>query len=148
MTHLMKFETGDELGVDFADIERFGGAFGISDFLGNLLRICGGNVFTIRKDDEVLIISGCSMDALNNASMFMLASKKLSEKFDREVLRVMREGLSRVKSKRIQGTCTENPRYKRFLEFLGFKQECLMNKYGINGEDIYLYVKMEEQDDS
>lgn len=45
--------------------------------------------------------------------------------------------------RRIQATArADNEKAIRFLEWLGFKREALLEKYGIEGDDYYLYARL------
>lgn len=45
---------------------------------------------------------------------------------------------------RIEATCSAgHAAGSRFLEWLGFSQEGLMRRYSLNGEDVYLYARVQ-----
>jgi hypothetical protein len=46
--------------------------------------------------------------------------------------------------KRVECIVAENATNKRFIEFLGFTQECKLKNYNFDGSDIYLYVFCKE----
>jgi hypothetical protein len=111
-----------------------------------LNNICNDNVYSIYKSNQLIAITGWMPSIQNFCEIFFFACEDLDQKFDKSVLSAFKMILNKAKSgfERIQTTCKENSRNKRFLEFLGFKQECLMKKYGFNGEDMYQYALIKE----
>jgi hypothetical protein len=115
-------------------------------YFENLLEMCEGNAFSVFKNGEIICITGWAPPIQNFCEIWFFASENLNEKFNKDVYNAFKMILNKAKSEweRIQTTCKENKRNKRFLEFLGFKQECLMRKYGFKGEDMYLYAWVKE----
>lgn len=118
----------------------------IPDYFIVLPQVCEGNVFSIWKGDSIIAITGWLGTLMSHAEMFFFASEELHEQFDKDVLKAFKTVLNSAQSrwKRLQTTCKDIDRNKRFLEFLGFKQECLMKKYGFNEEDMFLYAWVED----
>jgi hypothetical protein len=115
-------------------------------YFDNLLEMCQGNAFSVFKNGELICITGWTQSMQNFSEIWFFASENLHEKFDKEVYQAFKMILGSAQSMwgRIQTTCKEIAKNKRFLEFLGFKQECLMKKYGFHGEDMYLYAWVKE----
>jgi hypothetical protein len=115
-------------------------------YFDELLEICRGNAFSIFKDGEIIAIAGWVPTVQNFCQIWFFASQKLDQMFDKYVYNAFKMILNVAQSEweRIETSCKENKRNKRFLEFLGFNQECLMKKYGFNGEDMYLYAWVKE----
>lgn len=111
-------------------------------YFENLLEICRGNAFSVFENGEIICITGWAPSIQNFCEIWFFASENLNEKFNKDVYNAFKMILNKAKSEweRIQTTCKENERNKRFLEFLGFRQECFMRKYGFKGEDMYLYA--------
>ena len=116
-------------------------------YFEELLAICQGNAYSIFKDGEIIAITGWVPSIQNFCQIWFFSSENLDKMFDKYVYNAFKMILNVAKSEweRIETTCKENKRNKRFLEFLGFKQECLMKKYGFNGEDMYLYALISER---
>lgn len=119
----------------------------VPDYFIILPQACEGNVYSIWKEGKVIAITGWVGTLMSHAEIFFFASEELHEHFDKDVLKAFRTVLNSAKAqwKRLQTTCKDIDVNKRFLEFLGFKQECLMKKYGFNSEDMYLYAWTECQ---
>ena len=107
-----------------------------------LPQMCEGNVFSVYKNNQIIYIFGWIPSFQNFCQITFFASENLHKEFDKNVLTSVKTIFNKIKSswERIETTCKENKKNKRFLEFFGFKQECLMKKYGFNGEDMYLYA--------
>lgn len=102
--------------------------------------------YTIYKDNEIIAVTGWVPTIMNFCQIWFFAGENLDRKFDKEVYLVFKSILEKAKREweRIETTCIDNKRNKKFLETLGFKQECLMKKYGFHGEDTYLYSIVRE----
>ncbi|MDR1983136.1 MAG: hypothetical protein LBQ08_05080 [Holosporaceae bacterium] len=115
-------------------------------YFENLAEGCEGNFYTVFKNEEICFLAGWTPSLLNYCDIFFFASQNLKKLFDREVYQAMKMILNKCQNEweRAQTWCAQDDINKRFLEFLGFKQECLMQKYGPNGEDAYLYARIRE----
>ena len=111
-------------------------------YLDTLVQSSQGNVYTIWIDDEPIVIAGWALSLYDNATLFMFASQKLKQKFNKEILKDLKTIAEIPKTiyKRVDCIVAENDVNKRFIEFLGFKQECKLKKYNFNKKDMYLYV--------
>jgi hypothetical protein len=111
------------------------------NYLDSLVQIAQGNVYTI-WDDTPLAIAGWVPSLYDNASLFMFASANLSQKFNKEILKDFIAIADMTKSlyKRVDCIIAENKTNKRFIEFLGFKQEAILKNYNFDGADMYLYA--------
>lgn len=134
---LMKFNDKDEYQNIIAKVP---------DYFILLPQACEGNVYSVWNGEKVIAITGWVGTLMSHAEMFFFASEKLHDQFNKDVLKAFRTILNSAKSqwKRLQTTCKDIDKNKRFLEFLGFKEECLMRKYGFNAEDMFLYALVEE----
>jgi hypothetical protein len=133
--------------MSFRDREEYQGLTSAYPlYFEELPGMCRGNAFSIFKNGEIICIAGWAPSLMNFCEFFFFASEKLKDNFDKEVYNAFKMILSKAQSQweRIQTTCKEDKRNKRFMEFFGFKQECLMKKYGFGGESMYLYAWVKE----
>jgi hypothetical protein len=100
------------------------------------------NAYTLFSKGDYCGIFGVNPMYFPFVETFFFAAEKLDQLFCKDFYRaclLIREDLRR-KYDRIQATTVAtNVRDVRFLEKLGFQRECLMKKYGVEGEDHYLY---------
>lgn len=140
---ILSFEPVDAVNFNFRDKNEARNILRINPQYFQLLpTVCDGNVYSINRNGKIIIIIGWTSDAYyGSATMFFFACENLEKEFDGNVLRALRKILNfaKLSHKRVQSTCSENKRNKRFLEFMGFKQECLMKKAGFDCTDLYLY---------
>lgn len=141
--YVKSFVPSDALLMNFRDKEEYNELLRvIPNYFTELAEMCQGNAYTIYKDNEIIAITGWVPSIMNFCQIWFFAAEDLQQKFNIEAFRIFNSILEKAKQEweRIETTCKENKRNKRFLEKLGFKQECLMRKYGFFGEDMYLYA--------
>jgi hypothetical protein len=112
-------------------------------YFDDLVAIAQGNVYTIWVDEKTpVMIGGWTVCPYHNASLFMMASKELDGRFNKTILQDINTVVNMPKSmyKRVESVIAENERNKRFIEFLGFKQESVLKKHDFDGSDMYMYV--------
>jgi hypothetical protein len=116
------------------------------EYFIKLYEICPDSSFTVVKDNNIVCLTGFVPSFLSYCDMYFFAAENLEKLFAKDVYMAFKYILNYTKTAfpRIQTTCKENARNKRFLEFLGFQQECLMKKYGFRKEDMYLYSLITE----
>jgi len=116
-------------------------------YLYDLPHIAQGNAYTIWSGDEPVAICGWTVSTYDNASLFMSASQELQNRFNKEIMLNFKEIVDQVKViyKRVECIIAENKINKRFIEFLGFHQECKLKNYNFDGEDMYLYALVKEE---
>lgn len=145
--HIKTFSPSDTYKMHFRDQKEYKNLIEVMpDYFEKLDIMSQKNAYTIYKDNEIIAITGWVPTIMNFCQIWFFAAENLDEKFNKEVYLVFKLILEKVKQKweRIETTCIENKRNKKFLKKLGFKQECLMKKYGMNGEDMYLYSIVKE----
>lgn len=114
--------------------------------------MCRDSVWTIRNGDKIAVIVGFSRLEMGYSEVFFFASKYLDELFCMD----MYEAIINLKKKaisvnyKLQTTCKacdtyEGRRNRKFLEKIGFKQEALLRKIGIDGADMYIYSLIKEE---
>lgn len=117
-------------------------------YLDDLPQIAQGNVYTIWSDNEPVAICGWTVSVYDNASLFMSASQNLKNRFNKEIMLDFRSVAEQPKAlyKRTECVVSENNINKRFIEFLGFHEECKLKNYDFDGSDMYLYVYVRKND--
>lgn len=140
---ILQYQPIDALNINFRDKKEVQQILSVNPlYFQQLSELCLGNVFSIVRDKKILVIMGWTEEMyFKFATMFLFACEDLEKEFDTNVLRAINKIMDFVKlsHERVQATCVENKRNKRFLEFLGFQQECLMRKAGFDNSDLYLY---------
>ena len=139
---IRKFDVIDSFNFDFRDEEEVSKLLDIDcEYFKHMRDLCIDRSCVVVKNGVMLSFVFWVVDVYGVATMSFFASKKLDELFDSAVLKAFRKILEHVTRghQRVQATCIEDKRNKRFLEFLGFEQECLMKKAGFDGADMYLY---------
>jgi hypothetical protein len=112
-------------------------------YFDDLTAITGGNVYTVWADEKTpVVIGGWTVSPYHNACLFMMASEELDERFNKTILKDINTVIDMPKRmyKRVESVIAENERNKRFIEFLGFKRESVLEKYDFDGSDMYMYV--------
>jgi hypothetical protein len=139
------YQPFDYRGMKFRDKDEFENITKANpSYFLDLPRLCCGNAFTIFKDGAIIALTGWVPSCMNFAEVWFFASENLEFFFDKDVLRSIKDMMevAHQQHERLQTTCKEDKRNKRFLEFMGFSIECLMKKYGFDGEDMYLYASI------
>ncbi len=95
------------------------------------------------EDGRFIAVGGLKHIWYGRAEMFVICSKSVTIR-DFVDLTTFGSELGNIQEyKRIEAvTCADNEKNIAWLEKLGFERECLMKKYGLKGEDNYLYVRI------
>jgi hypothetical protein len=107
-----------------------------------------GNAFTIWADEWTPVaIGGWSVSIYDTATIFMMASVDLDKKFNKEIMRDIKTVVNAPKKlyKRTDALVAGNDKNKRFIEFLGLKQEAILQKYDFDGGNMYLYSYIRDE---
>jgi len=95
------------------------------------------------EDGRFIAVGGLKHIWDGRAEMFVICSKSVTI---RDFVDLTEFGLwlgEIEEYKRIEATASaDNKKNIAWLEKLGFERECLMRKYGLKGEDNYLYVRI------
>lgn len=97
--------------------------------------------YTVFCNKMPLLIIFWSDDLYGNREICMLAGKDIKYNFNHKVLGVIKDilDIALCGCKRLQSLISEDKTNKRFIEFLGFKQEFKMPCYGFNNEPMFMY---------
>jgi hypothetical protein len=94
----------------------------------------------IVEGDVVLGIIGAVPTVAGVCEVFVVASED-QRRFPLAFTKAVRQELYQLQNKfrRIQAVSKNDEFHVRWLSWLGFKQEGLMRKYGMNGEDMLMW---------
>jgi hypothetical protein len=108
-----------------------------------------GPAWTLIIDGIIIGCAGVTILQWKKGEAWTLLSK-LFLKYKKTTFRAIKEGLEKVikenNLRRVQSIIFDDNAKEicgRFLEHLGFKWECRMEKYGPNGENVHQYVRFE-----
>ena len=149
---LREYSPADFYSMKFKDRNEIDNILAVkSDFFENLYIYCKDLGFTVCRGDEIVCFLFGFKSYLGFIDVMLFSSKTFPEVFDKELLREIKKSISlaQAQTSRLQTVCSASDceigiTNRRFLEFMGFKQECLMRKYGFNNEDKYLYSLVKE----
>jgi RimJ/RimL family protein N-acetyltransferase len=116
-------------------------------YLQKLPEMCEGNVFTIWDGKTPVAICGWTISMYDNACLFMASSQALKARFNKEIMIDLKAVAERPKALYKRTECVVSGKNKinqRFIEFLGFHKESVLEKYDFNGDDMFLYAYIRE----
>ncbi len=148
-----QYTPSDLLNMDFSDTEEYNNLLSANPkYFSDLFRMSDGEMYTFTEGENVIYIAGFCKSLMNYRDVYLFSSNLMKHRFNLEALKSLKELMAYARvdknrhglKARLQTGCKNIQKNKRFLEFLGFKQECLMKQYGFNGEDMFLYSITEE----
>lgn len=119
----------------------------LGDPLGAVVGNYPGPAWTMEEDGEVLAVMGITAIASGIGLVWSFISDearghgKTMLKFGREKMKL---ALTEMRFHRLQAVVrADREEYQRFIELLGFEKEGLMRKGCANGDDLWLYSRIE-----
>lgn len=119
----------------------------LGDPLGAVVGNYPGPAWTMEKDGRVIAVMGITAVSGGIGLVWSFISDearghgKMMVKFAREK---MKFALTEMRFHRLQAVVREDrPEYQRFAELMGFQKEGLMRKACANGDDLWLYSRIE-----
>lgn len=131
--------------MDLREIE-LGGPFRLGDFKDRIDSIAKESVqaATFLYDGRVLLCAGFTLLWPGVYVVWMIPSTHI-QKAPISVARMIRRYVDRImsdfKAHRIQTTTHDDPLHRRWMEFLGFKLEGVMERYTHDGKDMLMYAR-------
>ena len=107
----------------------------------------GGPAYTLMVDGKIVACAGVLMMEWNKGEAWSLLSS-LFYKYKKTTFKAIKKNLDTIikdkKLKRVHSLVFDGTEEicGKFLEHLGFTWECKHRKYGPNGEDVHVYVRI------
>lgn len=123
---------GDKEVIEFADFYR---AEGIIEAIA-----------IIDENDDVVVVCG-GAELWRGVCEVWLLKSDLFYKYSRQCAKIIKkhldEGFNRCDYHRVQASCSKDSKEQsRWLEWLGFENEGVLRKYGLNGEDYIMHARI------